>query len=67
MKCNCGYEYEEGTRQDGTWGILIGHHEFKKSTLTITYNNEQGEWDCDRLVNKIVYICPKCGTLKIDI
>jgi hypothetical protein len=57
MKCNCGYEreYDIDTK---TW---IGKEDFIYSDMKITYNNNYSEY------KKIVYICPKYGTLKIDI
>lgn len=64
MKCNCGYEYEstiETSYEDDL------KNSFVETTLTITINEKQGEWDCDRLSIKPVLFCPKCGTLKIEI
>jgi hypothetical protein len=66
MKCNCGFENEYITFENGQKG-WSSETEFINTKLTITINERQGEWDHDRLCIKHVFICPKCGTLKVDL
>lgn len=47
--------------------LLGGDQPFKKSQLSLTINDKQGDWDCDRFRVEDVWVCPKCGTLKINI
>jgi rubredoxin len=67
MKCEaCKYEYNVKYDEDGE-EILIGNEQFISSELRITINQKQGAWDCDRLSVETVWICPKCGALKVEI
>lgn len=59
MKCVCGYEYN--TKYENGKEILIGDEEFIPSKNSLTYRADKD------LCNKTIFICPKCGTLKIDI
>ena len=64
IKCNCGYEYGSKYNNDGD-KILIGDKEFIYSDLKIPYQKE-GDWPrCIEM--KTIIICPKCGTLKINL
>lgn len=70
--CICGYKYKrDDWGRDNNGNIKYypdaGEEKFIRSELKITINKKQGEWDCDRISIKEVYICPKCGTLKIDL
>ena len=69
MKCVCGYECVVIVEDccDFNPQFEVGNREFFKANLTLTINEKQGDWDHDRLVFKDVYVCPKCGTLKVDI
>jgi rubredoxin len=62
MKCNCGYEYEEGIDSNGEWKILKGDKEFINSELVLT-------WEINSFSSskRTVNICPKCGVLKVDL
>lgn len=67
MKCACGYEYEESYDKEHKCMIPIkGDESFLLSELNITYNYTEGSY-YKTLESRTVYICPECGTLKIDI
>ena len=58
MKCNCGYD-------DTDSDVTIGIEPFIRTELKVTYESE-GNWH-KNLNCRTVYICPKCGMLKIDL
>jgi hypothetical protein len=62
MKCICGYEHQSGYNEDtGNWEYnLIGDKPFIQSELKILYQDHY----YDQKI-KTIFICPKCGTLKI--
>lgn len=60
MKCICGYEYGATYNGDGKQ-ILIGDIEFEIAEESIYLKIGTA------YVKKSIFICPKCGTLKIDI
>jgi hypothetical protein len=62
MKCEaCKYEYNVKYDEDGE-EILIGDEQFIPSKTTLTYSPEKWE-----LYNSTIWICPKCGALKIEL
>jgi len=61
MKCACGYEYIENYDEEGVYRVLIGDKDFITTKLTLTYEENKD------IYIRIVCVCPKCGTLKIDI
>lgn len=67
MKCVCGYEekfiYPDPEHPESK---CIDNEPFYRADLTVTFDKQQGQWDCRRFVNKEVFICPACGTLKIN-
>lgn len=58
MKCLCGYEYEEITGKDGFIEIKKGDKDFKLVRIAR---------DCYPIEYLLIYICPKCGTLKTEL
>jgi hypothetical protein len=52
MKCNCGYD------------DTIGIEPFIRTELKVTYKSDDPYRDY--FCSKTVYICPNCGTLKIN-
>jgi acetone carboxylase gamma subunit len=60
MKCVCGYEYSDDYDENGEQ-ILIGDEEFLISKFELPYNQYED------IKIETVFICPKCGTLKVDI
>ena len=66
MKCAaCQYEEFFLPVEEDWMEPEIQNEPFYESTLSLTINVKRGEWDSDRLRNLKVYVCPKCGTLKI--
>jgi len=67
MRCVCGYEEKFILNESGEPASSYPDNEpFYRAGLTVTIDNQQGQWDCRRFVNKEVFICPQCGTLKIN-
>ena len=68
MKCVCGYEekYIQSDPADPE-SLYPDNKQFYKAGLNVTIDKNEGPWDCRRFVNKEVYICPECGTLKINV
>lgn len=62
MKCVCGYEECAGIRFDRNEGYIQG---FIESKFVIKYEKDINS--SFYIKEEPVYICPKCGTLKIDI
>jgi hypothetical protein len=61
MKCEaCKYEYTTTYNEDGK-EILIGDQEFEY-TETDAYIKIDNCY-----IRKVIIICPKCGTLKIEL
>ena len=64
MKCTCGYEsvikYENFEKI-----VTKGDEEFMRTKFEISYDSENDYYS--DLKSSPVYICPKCGTLKIDL
>ena len=74
MKCICGYEnipkwdewaIEQRLEEDPTFEN--GDEEFLKSNSTINFQLRDLDYHSDGSSNCIIYACPKCGTLKIEI
>jgi len=62
MKCYaCNYEYEEDY-SNGKYIITKGekYKEFICSDMKISFER------CNRINVRTIYICPNCGTLKVD-
>jgi len=66
MKCMCGYEEQYKKHDLNDLEFYVANKSFYKTKLSVVINDKQGDWDCDRLSSKDVFICPECGTLKID-
>lgn len=67
MKCVCGYEHESGIDDNGVWQKnLIGDESFVVSETELKFNLSIRESVYSNVYKKI-YVCPKCGTLKIDL
>jgi hypothetical protein len=58
MKCNCGYDDTDSV-------VTIGIEPFIRTELKVTYESEGDYYK--NLNSRTVYICPKCGTLKINL
>lgn len=68
MKCVCGYEEKYiQVDPDDPDSIRLENEPFYRAGLTVTIDKQQGPWNCNRFVQKEVYVCPECGVLKIDI
>ena len=70
MKCYaCNYEYEEEwIKKDDkgyTTKIIKGDVKFIQTDTNIVYEDEGSYYN--RIEKKSIIICPKCGTLKVDI
>ena len=60
MKCVCGYEYEEVRYQHDEDNIRVkGDEDFIR--IKVNFESERLDY------RKDIFVCPKCGTLKIDI
>lgn len=68
MKCVCGFKPIGGNYDFEIDKCIekVGP-QFIEVTLHITINGKQGEWDVDRFKSLPVIVCPRCGTLKVDI
>jgi len=67
MKCVCGYEEKFILNKSGDPESSYPDNEpFYRAGLSVTIDKQQGQWDCRRFVQKEVFICPHCGTLKIN-
>jgi hypothetical protein len=63
MKCVCGYEdfiYNEDESE-----IIKFNEDFIQSELKVVFEADGNYYR--QLKSETVYICPKCGTLKINI
>jgi len=68
MKCVCGYEEKfTGTDQGDPKSLYPDNEPFYRAGLTVTIDKQQGPWNCNRFINKEVFVCPQCGTLKISL
>ena len=68
MKCVCGYEYrkdEHGWDKDDTWVLLpdVGDDPFRLCRTPLVFKGEN-YWDGD--ISVYPWMCPKCGTLKVE-
>jgi hypothetical protein len=62
MKCVCGYKYEEKWNEEKKCSLpIIGDDAFINVDTKCTVRTDGYH---QRDVN--IYVCPKCGTLKID-
>jgi rubredoxin len=62
MECKaCGYIYEEGYNDKDEWTVLQGDKDFIRTDNKIIFNEN---FD-DKI--KTIFICPKCGVLKIKL
>jgi hypothetical protein len=66
MKCVCGYEEKYIQGPENSQSEYPDNEPFYRAGLTVTIDKQQGQWDCRRFVQKEVFICPQCGTLKIN-
>ena len=65
MKCVCGYEHEkQWNKEDRDYETVKGDEEFIESKLELAYETDGRCYK--NLRSSTVYICPKCGTLKIE-
>jgi hypothetical protein len=58
MICNCGYDDED-------FDVTIEVEPFIRTELKVTYESEGNYYK--NLNSRTVYICPKCGALKINL
>jgi hypothetical protein len=67
MKCNCGYEYEEGINENnnGKWETLKGKEKFIKIEGTFFIKKEY-DYSPDEIKQINLYACPKCGSVRIS-
>lgn len=71
MKCQCGYEYVsdwslEDILEDNP-SFVNGKNEFIPSKNEIQFMFHDGDCYSDGYMNKTIYACPECGTLKIEV
>ncbi len=52
MECVCGYESDEYFSEEG----------FFIASMVVYYEDDTG-----RFLEKRIFICPKCGTLKVNL
>lgn len=64
-KCVCGYKYGSEYDEDGNEEIKYGDEEFIYSDTKVTYMKDLN-WGRG-VEAKSIIICPKCGTLKINL
>lgn len=58
MKCNCGYD-------ESSYLSKLNHRdEFLKTSLKIVCRNENNDIEAEF---NSMYICPACGTMKVNI
>ncbi len=68
MKCVCGYEEKYvQSNTDDTRSLYPDNKPFYRAGVTVTIDKQEGEWNCNRFVLKDVFVCPECGTLKINV
>lgn len=68
MRCVCGYQERFIQADPDDPGSMVPDNDpFYRAGLTVTIDKQQGQWDCRRFVRKEVFICPACGTLKIEL
>ena len=64
MKCLCGYEYEDN-------GYMAWHKKYKvlkgDKAFIIAKNDILVDTELDGLIEHHIYICPKCGTVKVEL
>lgn len=67
MKCVCGYEYDYIYENESEEAIVgdNGDEPFINSGLYAVFETEYGRISMTK--KETVYICPKCGTLKIEV
>ena len=66
MKCAaCGYEELFIPAEFDWMEPEIDNTPFYESTLSLTIDTKRNKYEYCRLKNLKVYVCPKCGTLKI--
>ncbi len=61
MKCVCNYEYEEEFTREGNHIVLKGSSPFLKGTDLVVKE------PCNSPKLYAIYVCPMCGTLKINV
>ena len=61
MKCNCGFEEKWNAEK----AVFEGGYQFIPSELKLSYETDGNYYR--NMNSAVVYICPKCGTLKINL
>lgn len=64
MKCVCGYEYDYNFI-DGEKVVITGDKPFINSGLWAVFEIDDDYYPT--VTRETIYICPKCGTLKIEV
>ena len=60
MKCLCGYEYDFDFI-DGEKVIIKGDEDFLQSKTYVVVETFY------QISTKAIFVCPKCGTLRVDL
>ena len=65
MKCICGYKHGWIWINDEHIEVKGEHGEFRQSHLELPLT--QGDYYSSYISMKTIYICPQCGTLRVEL